>query len=83
MKIGKDWFLPVQQAFNHHLEKLDISHAGHSKRCMAKTSRPGPGTGGVGAGVGAGDASGVVTGVPTGVTGAEMEGIGDNQALAV
>lgn len=50
---------------------------------MAKTSRPGPGTGGVGAGVGAGDASGVVTGVPTGVTGAEMEGIGDNQALAV
>ena len=46
---------------------------------MAKTSRPGPGTGGVGAG----DASGVVTGVPTGVTGAEMEGIGDNQALAV
>jgi hypothetical protein len=32
--------------------------------------------------VGAGDASGVATGVLTGVTGAEMEGIGeDNQAL--
>lgn len=35
----------------------------------------------MGAGVGAGDASGVATGVRTGVTGAEMEGIGDNQAL--
>lgn len=32
--------------------------------------------------MGAGDASGVATGVLTGVTGAEMEGIGeDNQAL--